>query len=125
MCLDRLEKFPVRKNKDGWVVAWKVFIVPAWKKKTSGFLDFACRTGGVYAGEKVHVATSGKVGAPGWRYRAGFHTYKTEYAAQKIASRFVVYIVRRVLLKDITATGYQDGLRVIVARKMIVPKEGK
>jgi len=121
MCLDRLEKFPVRKNKDGWVVAWKLF----YGRGKGRFLAFSCQPLGVSPGKDIHVANRVAIGYVGSTYQSGFHAYKTEYAAQKQAAKHPTHSYRRVLLKDITATGYQDGLRVIVARKMIVPKEGQ
>jgi len=119
MCLDRLEKFPVRKNKDGWVVAWKVFYSQIGQR-----LKFSWRDGGVGIGTKVHVA-KGKALLidEETTYQAGFHAYTNKQDAVWMAG-FYGEFCRRVLLKDITATGWQNGFRVIVARKMIVPKEG-
>jgi hypothetical protein len=122
MCLDRLEKFPVRKNKDGWVVAWKVF-----KSQTrTGYLPFLYATGRALAGRTYIAKIQHKMrndDNPG--YELGFHAYTTKRHALLRSPVWRGTCVYRVLLKDITATGYQDGLRVIVARKMIVPKEGK
>jgi hypothetical protein len=117
MCLDRLEKFPVRKNADGWIVAWKVF------EKRGDYLKFPSRKAKSFSvGSRVHRAQGGIIGISP-TYQSGYHAYKTR--AEAFGGPYVFGSIRRVLLKDITATGYQNGLRVIVARKMIVPKEGQ
>ncbi len=144
MCLERrvpVSKFGLRRVKGPagvrWFEAFKVFRVI---RDTGGALQapiFGGKCGQMSSGRAYSPApTPARLLARPIRhfsffYPAGFHCFtKRPQATQYLYRAFLNqdmpdYCLRRVLVRDVRAAGYQGGRRVIVVGRMFICKEGK
>lgn len=134
MCLEALTNFPVKKNKRGEVRGWKVFRNDQQKppKERLAFTIWDTRRPlrrGVWLdandyGDASLITMRGKDAKT---YPAGFHLYRTRCEARAwlmfMAMRYrKLFCVLPVRVKNICATGWQYGARVIVAREMLIER---
>lgn len=111
MCLDRLDTFPTKGY--GWKTLYE---------KPDGRLEGTCTDYAfpvnrwLDANEGKSVPTLHTNNDYHTTYTAGFHAWTSRADARKYAWG----VVRKVKLKDVIVTGWQDGLRVIVAKKLLV-----
>lgn len=125
MCLDRLDDKVRPYKKNGKIYAWKVFekngrefisntkgngnsMKPGRWLNEIGFRNFK---------SQKYLTTSNWVYS---KYQIGFHSfcYKGGASYWSENAKGIFPIIKRVQLKDIVATGWQDDYPVVVAKKM-------
>ncbi len=131
MCLDRLEKFPIRQTKKGEAWAWKIFSTDGHRLSFPYYGTGLIPKGGWLKEETYNHAPSnrrhlltGRYPERGYPY--GFHCYLKEADARaECRSWRRGRVVKKVRVRNIVATGIQDNARVLVAKEMYVPKPGQ
>ena len=126
MCLQKLEDFNVRLNKDGVGTGYKVF--RQFKGKLFG--EYA-RTGkerrtDIWLKEENFRPQRSDDGLEriGKRYKRGWHVFLTWKAAENWRSEG--QHIRKIKFKDIVATGRGAyNSRIVVAKEIFIPKEMK
>jgi len=124
MCLDRLQKFGIRKDpiQDEYY-GWKIFVM-----NLNGLFSspYYARLRQYRIGEWYNSKNIWSYGTMEGRYKTGFHCYTNKKMAQIIAKKYIRlhYIVKRVLLRDILATGIEGYEReksnIVVAKQMYI-----
>ncbi len=133
MCLDRLEKFPIRQTKKGEAWVWKVFCADGRNLRS-----LFCGSGGpIPRGEWLGEKSVRRMDSTRNRrlftehnpcriYPYGFHYYLKEADARvECESWCGGKVVKKVRVRNIVAMGIQHNARVLVAKEMYVPKRGQ
>jgi hypothetical protein len=139
MCLDRVDA----KTKKDVKYAYKVFDTLRGKRyyplayegalwRTLWYISFELywflytRFGGTYDISHMYTSSKRRIKAmDGTRYRSGFHCFvnETDAKAYSDVGCITETPIVKVAIEDIVASGEQDGLDVIVARKMRLIEE--
>ena len=123
MCLSivgKIYKPPSQK----WTTAWKFFDV-----SSSGHLMFpfnSLRGDWIVPVGRWLKSTTGQNRADDESaYPNGFHVLTTRRDARAFAGRVNCHEVVKVKIRSVVASGKQDGLKILIAREMLVPSPKK
>lgn len=110
MCLNYQKDFPLR-TKDGTITVWKVIT----RRNTGEYRYYVWDTG---ANKSAGTALWDHSTFP---YPAGFHCLTTRKDARRYGFGGCLKLIKvEINPKDVVALGYQQGLKVIVAKKVTV-----
>ena len=126
MCLDKLQKFKVKLDKDGVGEGFKAF----GRDPTPGGLRGECcntqklRPWNKWLKEKPFRRNRDEGTACAWSdskdYPIGWHIFKTEHGARRWTG--FNSSIRKVKFRNIVVTGIQVECQVIVAKEIFIPK---
>lgn len=124
MCLDTLEDFKVKLDKNGVGEGWKAFHIKGKKHLISVYFDrhfthaFGYNKWIKSMPDKVHIRN-------GVFYTTGFHVFTKEKDAKRWSTAHGGDVVKKIKFKTILATGKDITAykKTIVAEEIFIPKE--
>lgn len=127
MCLDKVQKFRVRKDlKEKEYYAWKIFILNSTGLRSPYFAKKIYRLENVWLKSHNRQLYYNNVFNS---YTSGFHCYLTKRDALIEKSEIwdlddnTNTIIKKVLLRKIITTGLQSSKRVVVAKEIYIPSQ--
>ncbi len=133
MCLHRKEGMPLEYDGEGNVKAFKIFrkfMDPEDGLRSPLFRSYAPYGRGEWLREEDWRESGIRVDflmteRTYEKYDTGFHAFLSEQGAKELRDFWGwdedTHVVLPVLLRSITATGMQLGVKIIVAREMFIP----
>ena len=126
MCLQRLDDFNVKLNKDDIGSGWKVFVDGNCGKLHGEYHNSGERPTNKWLNEKQFRGMG--FTNPRWkkimsRYPFGWHIFPRKEDAVKWICGSFTKVIKKVKFRNVVATGYQIGYKVIVAKEIYIPKQ--
>jgi len=124
MCLDSLNKF--KTNGYGYKVIEEKSLSDARKKvyikhslfKGSGYILYKKYRWNIDKSKQTIIITEPYELKEIGKYRTGFHLFVKKIDAEKWIKNYLLkLLIKKVQYKDVVATGYQDGFKIVVVRK--------
>jgi hypothetical protein len=132
MCLDQLEALPKLKKEHGHYIGWKTYrgydtkekqLFPMWQGK--------CQVIGTWLNEKDYRSRMDrrkkflKTEQTNQKYCFGFHLFLRPPVLVVSFPPGIAYHIRKVYFDGVAATGLENGINVIVAKKMKILRQRK
>lgn len=127
MCLDKLEDFKVKLNKNGVGEGYKTLYRRrkgfAGEYKGRGILRIANKW--IHEGSLRSIKDKSCRVITSWncKYPYGIHIWLTEYGACRWGGGIGNLVIKKVKFRNIVATGRQGKCRVVVAKEMYIMEE--
>lgn len=130
MCLDKLEDFKVKLNKDGVGKGYKVF-----ERLNGNLFPLVFQNNSLPREQWLHEKEYRSFPHEGRKaiqllngngsYGFGWHVFKSAKDAYCFCDSCVSYIAKRVLFKNVQATGMWGNDKTIVAKEIFIPNDEK